>query len=219
MRRQDEPGSGDSIRHKGAARGILLGCHISGYSRAALDSARSGGDISGADNSGVLLRHKRRRAPGHGGANTRTGLQGVPASGGYHIRGHGHIEGGNAGDGHPDGLLRPAVADAGEQARAAAGADGGGFHAGDSAHDSGDNHRVRSGGDVRVRAFGSASVYIPVRAVGASVHRISVRHRAEDGESGGGELQLPAVLPVRVPDDGVRAERGHDRMAGHGRHV
>ena len=44
-------------------------------------------------------------------------------------------------------------------------------------------------------------------AVEPGVHRVRLRHRAQDRQPGGGELQLPAVLPVPVPHLVVRAPR------------
>ena len=42
--------------------------------------------------------------------------------------------------------------------------------------------------------------------VGPGLHRLPLRHRAEDRQPGRGELQLHPVLPVRLPDDDVLAE-------------
>ena len=48
--------------------------------------------------------------------------------------------------------------------------------------------------------LGVVGVHAARRAVELGIFRLRLRHRAEDGQSGRSELQLPAVLPVPVPD-------------------
>ena len=60
----------------------------------------------------------------------------------------------------------------------------------------------------------AAVVRTYVGAVGAGVHGLSLCHCVQDGQSCSGQFELSAVLPVRVPDDGVRAARGDDRLDG-----
>ena len=52
-------------------------------------------------------------------------------------------------------------------------------------------------------------------SLGGSVLRVPIRDRLQDGELGGGEHQLPAVLPLRLPDDGLPAERGPNGLDVH----
>ena len=56
-----------------------------------------------------------------------------------------------------------------------------------------------------------------LRVLGARVHRVPVRDRAEDRQPRRGEHELHPVLPVRVPHDLVRAARSVVGMAGHRR--
>ena len=79
------------------------------------------------------------------------------------------------------------------------------LHAGRGADLTGDRHRVRRRRYVRLRSARTSAVHPAIGPLGPGVHGLPVRDRAEDGQSGGRELQLPPLLPLRLSHDGVRS--------------
>ena len=79
------------------------------------------------------------------------------------------------------------------------------------------DHRagVRARRRLRAGALGVLVFIVHRRAVEPGLRRLRLRDRAEDRQPGGGELELPAVLPVPVPHLVVRAPRPAERLARH----
>ena len=59
-------------------------------------------------------------------------------------------------------------------------------------------------------------VHVPQWTMGADLHRLSLRHRPENGQPGGGQHQLPALLSSSLHDHLIHASRGDDWLAQRG---
>ena len=167
----------------------------------------------------LLPREHRDALEPHREQHPRVRLQGVPAADGDPARCHRRLAGGGAGARRAERLLRPTAAQPGAAHLDPARADGGRRRRRHRSHRADHDRRLRRRRALRHRAARRAAVRPARRAVEPGVHRLRLRDRPEDGEPGRGQLVVPAVLPVPVPHQLVRAPRSAVGVARHRRHV
>ena len=120
---------------------------------------------------------------------------------------HRRLAGAGAGARRAGRLPRPAAAHAGQAHCDPARPHGRRRRGGRRAHAADHPHRVHPRRALRGRSARRGRVHRAGGAVEPGLRRVRVRHRPQDRQPGGGELELPAVLPLPVPDVVVRAAR------------
>ena len=110
-------------------------------------------------------------------------------------------------------LLRPAAAHSGPEVGHPARAPGRRRHRRGRAHRADHHRRLPARRAVRDGSARDRGVHRHRRALEPRLLGVRVLDRVEDGEPGCGELRVPALFPVPVPHDVVRARESADGLA------